>query len=74
MTCRLIFDRSQTEVLRLGNLVSIVQKMWNEESLLDDWSTEVVVPIHKSDGREDFNNYRMLITALSGIQDLRGGT
>ena len=57
-------DNVQVELWQIADdcvhdwLVDMVQKIWREESMPDDWKIGVIIPIHKKQDRADCNNYR----------------
>jgi hypothetical protein len=58
------------ELIQAGGeiLVSVIHKLinsiWNNEELTDQWKESVVVPIHKKGDKTDCNNY-CVISLLS---------
>jgi hypothetical protein len=57
-------DQIPAELIEAGGemLLSAIHKLvnsiWNEEELPDQWKESIIVPIHKKGDKTDCNNYR----------------
>jgi hypothetical protein len=67
-------DQIPAELYQAGGetLVSVIHKLinsiWNEEEMPDQWKESITVPIHKTGDKSDCNNYR----GISVLSDRRG--
>jgi hypothetical protein len=41
----------------LSSIHTLVNSVWNEEELPDQWKESIIVPIHKQSDKTDCNNY-----------------
>jgi hypothetical protein len=72
-------DQIPAELFQAGGetLVSVIHKLitsvWNKEELPDQWKESIIVPIHKTGGKTDCNNYHgisLLSTSYKFLSDI----
>jgi hypothetical protein len=57
-------DQIPAEPIQAGGeiLLSVIHKLinsvWNNEELPDQWKESIIVPVHKKSDKTDCNNYR----------------
>jgi len=57
------------EILR-SEIHKRICSIWNKEELPQQWKESIILPIHKKDGKTDYNNYRgisLLSTAYKTV-------
>jgi hypothetical protein len=69
-------DQIPAELIKVGGeiLRSEIHKricsIWNKEELPQQWKESIILPIHKKDGKTDYNNYRGICLFINCLQIL----
>jgi hypothetical protein len=57
----------------LSAIHRLINSVWNEEELPDQWKESIIVPVHKKGDKNDCNNYRgisLLATAYNILSNI----
>jgi hypothetical protein len=59
-------DEIPTQLIQAGGemplsaIHKLINSIWNEEELPDQWKESIIVPVHEKDDNADCNNYRRI--------------